>query len=111
MTKAAKSPRQIPPRTVRVKPHAYQPSKVELDDPIILRNPDGSIPTVDEAADAVLRPVKIVEDSRLRLTFGTLVYNSQNLTPRIKGSQRVSAPICVEPSRRITPVPAVANGG
>ena len=31
-----------------------------------------------------------------------------NLTPRIKGSQRVSAPIGVEPARRITPAQAQA---
>ena len=40
----------------------HQPSKAEMDDPIILRKPDGSMPTIDEVADAVLRPVKVVED-------------------------------------------------
>ena len=48
--------------TVRVKPHTYQPSKAELEEPIILRKPDGSRPTVDEVLDAVLAPVKVVED-------------------------------------------------
>lgn len=46
----------------RVKPHSYQPSKAEVEAPIILRKPDGSKPSVDEVVTAVLRPVKIVED-------------------------------------------------
>ncbi len=48
--------------TVRVKPHSYQPSKAELEEPIILHKPDGSAPTVDEVVSAVLRSVKVVED-------------------------------------------------
>ena len=52
-----------PPRTVRVKQHSYQPSKAELEASIDIRKPDGSKPSVDEVADAVLRPVKIVEDA------------------------------------------------
>ncbi len=51
-----------PKRVVRVKPHSYQPSKAELEEPIIPRKPDGSRPTVDEVVDAVLRPVRVVED-------------------------------------------------
>ena len=47
---------------VRVKPFSYQPSKAELEKPVILRKPDGSRPTVDEVVEAVLRPVKVVED-------------------------------------------------
>jgi len=47
---------------VRVRPFSYQPSKRELEEPVILRNPDGSAPTVDEVVSAVLRPVKVVED-------------------------------------------------
>ena len=50
------------PREVRVKPFSYQPSKAELEEPVILRKPDGSAPTVDEVVDAVLRPVKVVEN-------------------------------------------------
>ena len=48
---------------VRVRPHTYQPSKAELEAPIVMRNPDGSVPTVNDVADAVLRPVRIVEDA------------------------------------------------
>ena len=51
------------PREVRVKPHTYQPGKAELNAPVAIRKPDGSAPTPDELAEAVLRPVRIVEDS------------------------------------------------
>ena len=51
------------PRTVRLKPHSYQPSKAEQEAPIDIRRPDGSRPTPEELADAVLRPVRIVEDA------------------------------------------------
>ena len=47
---------------VRVKPHTYQPSKAELEEPIDIRKPDGTHPTVDEVLDAVLAQVEIVED-------------------------------------------------
>ena len=50
------------PREVRVRPHTYQPSEAELNDPIAIRKPDGTAPTPDELATAVLRPVRIVED-------------------------------------------------
>ena len=50
------------PRTVRVKPHSYQPSKAEREAPIDIRKPDGTRPTPEELADAVLRPVRIIED-------------------------------------------------
>lgn len=58
-----KEPVKIARRTVRVKPHSYQPSKAELEAPIDIRKPDGSSPTVDELVDAVLAPVEIVEDA------------------------------------------------
>ena len=51
------------PRSVRVRPHSYQPGKAELDAPINIRKPDGSAPTPDKLAEAVLRPIRIVEDS------------------------------------------------
>lgn len=41
---------------VRVKPHSYQPSKAELNEPVKIAA------TPDALARAVLRPVKIVED-------------------------------------------------
>lgn len=47
---------------VRVKPHSYQPSRADMDDPIIIRNPDGSVPTESEFVSRVLRPMKIEED-------------------------------------------------
>ena len=48
--------------TVRVKPHSYQPSKAELEEPVVIRKADGSVPTPEELARAALRPMKIVED-------------------------------------------------
>ena len=48
--------REARPGTVRVKPHSYQPSKAEPKEDISL---DAS---PDELAEAVLRPVKIVQD-------------------------------------------------
>lgn len=48
--------------TIRVKPHAYQPSKAELEEPVIIRKADGSAPTPEELARTALRPMKIVED-------------------------------------------------
>lgn len=48
--------------TVRVKPHAYQPSKAELEEPVIIRKADGSAPSPEELARVALRPMKIVED-------------------------------------------------
>ena len=41
---------------VRVRPHAYQPSKAELDEEVRLDA------TPEELARAVLQPVQIVED-------------------------------------------------
>ncbi|MYA89554.1 MAG: hypothetical protein F4X97_14080 [Boseongicola sp. SB0662_bin_57] len=48
--------------TVRVKPHSYQPSKAELEEPFVIRKPDGSIPTPAELVRGALRPVNVVED-------------------------------------------------
>ena len=48
--------------TVRVKPHTYQPTKAELEEPIVIRKADGTMPTPEELAKRALRPVKIVED-------------------------------------------------
>ena len=47
---------------VRVKPHSYQPSMAELEEPVVIRKPDGSAPTPEELARVALRPMKIVED-------------------------------------------------
>ena len=47
---------KIERRTVRVKPHSYQPSKAELEEPIKIDA------TPEELAAAVLRPVRTVED-------------------------------------------------
>lgn len=62
MTDEAKEPVEIVRRPVRVKPHSYQPSKAEMEATIDIRKPDGTRPTVDELVDAVLAPVRIVED-------------------------------------------------
>ena len=48
--------------TVRVKPHSYQPSKAELEEPIVVRKANGSVPTPEEMARTALRPTKVVED-------------------------------------------------
>lgn len=48
--------------TVRVKPHSYQPSKAELEENIVIRKPDGSVPSPEELARAALRHMNIVED-------------------------------------------------
>lgn len=53
--------RQTSP-TIRAKPYDYQPSKAELEEPIILRKPDGSRPTLEEVMQSVVRPVHIIED-------------------------------------------------
>ncbi len=56
MSKESREPHPIERRTVRVKPHVYQPSKAELEEP-------GRIDaTPDELAAAVLRPVRMIED-------------------------------------------------
>ena len=62
MTEAPREPQAIKRRTVRVRPHSYQPSKAGLEEPVVLRNPDGSRPTVDEAVAAIFAPMEIVED-------------------------------------------------
>ena len=48
--------------TIRVKPYSYQPSKAELEEPVVLRNPDGSQPTFEEVTRAIVTPVRIIED-------------------------------------------------
>ena len=62
MTDRTREPKQIRPRTVRVKPRTYQPSKAEMEEAVVIRKADGSRPTVDEFMDAAFRPVQIVED-------------------------------------------------
>ncbi len=59
---AKRRPTDRPRPTVRVKPHSYQPSKAELDEPIILRKTDGSQPTFEEVTRAIVTPVRIIED-------------------------------------------------
>ncbi len=49
-------------REVRVKPRGYQPTKAELEEPVVMRNPGGSRATVDDLVAAALRPVTMVED-------------------------------------------------
>ena len=47
---------------VRVKPHSYQPSKAELEEPVVIRKADGLVPTPEELARRALRPMKVIED-------------------------------------------------
>ncbi len=49
-------------RTVRVKPHSYQPTRAEMEGPVVMRNADGSEPTASEFLARVFRPMKVVED-------------------------------------------------
>lgn len=49
-------------RTVRVKPHSYQPSKAEMEETIPQHKPDGTRWMPEETARALLRPVNVVED-------------------------------------------------
>jgi len=49
--------------TVLVKPHSYQPRKAELEEPVVIRKPDGSVPTPEELARAALCQVNMVEDN------------------------------------------------
>lgn len=51
------------PRIVKVKPHSYQPSKAELEEPIDIRKSDGTKPTPGELARTALRPMNVIEDS------------------------------------------------
>ena len=60
--KKSKSMAQERP-TVHIKPHSYQPSKAELEEPFVIRKPDGSMPTPEELVRAALRPMNIIEDS------------------------------------------------
>ncbi len=55
--KEARQSRKITRRTVRVKPHSYQPKKAELEEEFLIDA------TPEELATAILQPVKIVEDS------------------------------------------------
>ena len=58
-----KQEKRVPPRrTVRVKPHTYQPRKAELEEPIVIRKADGTMPTPEEFARVALAPARIVED-------------------------------------------------
>ena len=49
-------------REVRVKPHDYQPTKAELNEPFVVRKADGTMPTPEEFAQIALAPARIVED-------------------------------------------------
>ncbi len=48
--------REIGRREVRIKPRRYQPSRAELEKPL------QTDATPDEIADAILRPVRRIED-------------------------------------------------
>lgn len=49
-------------RTVRVKPHNYQPSKAELEKIIPQHKADGTRWAPEEVARALLQPVNVVKD-------------------------------------------------
>ncbi len=56
MTKETRDPAKIERRTVRVRPHRYQPSKADMEADISIDA------TPEEVAAAILRPVRVVED-------------------------------------------------
>jgi len=47
------------PRPVNLVRSEYQPSKAELEEPIDMTRPDGTLPTPEELARASLRPVSV----------------------------------------------------
>ena len=49
-------------REVWVKPHGYQPTKAELEEPFVIRKSDGTMPTPEEFARVALAPVRLMED-------------------------------------------------
>ncbi len=48
--------------TIRVKPHSYQPTKAEKEEPLILRKPNGRRPTPEEVVRTALRPMNVIVD-------------------------------------------------
>lgn len=48
---------------VRVKSSRYQPSKIELDEPVEIRKADGTVPTPEELARSALRPMRVLTDA------------------------------------------------
>ena len=57
-------PQKRAARPVTLVRSSYQPSKADLEEPIDLRKADGSRPTMDELADAVLAPVSVTYKDR-----------------------------------------------
>ena len=55
----------------------YQPTKAELEEEIVLRRKDGSVPTPRELARALTRPVEItvIDKPRKSQGLGTFVCN------------------------------------
>ena len=47
--------------TVHVKLHSYQPSKAELEEPVIIRKSDRSVPRPEELARVALHPMNVIE--------------------------------------------------
>ena len=48
-------------REVRLKPHAYQPTKAELNEPVVIRQADGSVPMPEELVRIALSQVRVIE--------------------------------------------------
>jgi len=47
-------------RTAALVKSSYQPNKAELEDGIVLRRKDGSVPTPREVGRALTRPVEVI---------------------------------------------------
>ena len=57
------------PKIVEMVKSGYQPTKAEMEEVVALRKADGSAPTMEEIAQAVLQPAKIrwIDQPRRRL--------------------------------------------
>ena len=60
------------PRTVELVKAGYQPTKAEMKEVVQLRNSDGTAPSMEEIAQAVLQPAKIrwIDKPRRRRKLG-----------------------------------------
>lgn len=62
MTDEPREPVEITRRVVRVKPNRYQPTRAEVEEPILIRKADGTVPTPEELARVAFAPVTLIED-------------------------------------------------
>lgn len=46
-------------RKMKIVKSTYRPSRSEMDEPIDLHRPDGTLPSLDDAAAALMQPIEI----------------------------------------------------